>query len=997
MSSKKPSHELSKIESPKTPVVKRRHSTKISTTIAIDGSSYSSFVAADGSGGGVHPSSNTPTSICSAGSPSAVSTSTSSSHRVSRRSHAKSSRKYTSNDSSKLDPSMMPPILLPPAALSSSKSNTNNNIIMNNYRSPLLFAARNSGKESNMNEPSSSSGPQSIPRSKMRNNTNDRESMQKDYDEKRTCLLVRNKLPKPKRPQKCSLFCVFYAEFDIKVGPKICFQSPQKFMDNDITISIDDIHKCLSDEFRSFAHRRKSNSTKEHDKDGLEDLEEVDTKPQNSGHKSMSIFDSTSDYIITGNELTGHIVSLSTHDMHIVSRPTMIINANRYERNSLLFSVGFVIRRIEDPMPFRPMLSKLASTLHSMEVESQFLSHPTKRNQVQLVLECVLFSLNSKSGECNLLLDHANAIHLKYFKPPKPITPPVPDHVVPVLLRPDWQLQMFDWDLTINLIVQKINGLKYTALIAESSKVDLEMVRACLRVLKHHGVLTFIDIFRYSNIYECTPLASRMLAGKESKLIDSAFEFCSKKEVQTIDSPQIQTTGSPLLDPSTHNSNMSVTSPPSTQHLLDVSNHRYFVPPLASMHQSQQQQQQQQLDNILRKNNVLLHHSQLQHNPQQMSGNRIQPYTGTPPPTASPSSFNLGPYMMSPSNQYRSLHIENMHTDSINSRAFNSQSYDETPIVSSFPPTLAMQSNQSVIDNSHENRKEPLSRSFSSREGHRPSSYRCPSTSTCSVDNNKREENRPMLKMALAEIFCACNRTITFGELLISKLRETSQRRPRSKFSQSNDSNISVHTKDPKSQEWDLEKKGGERKQRSDSREFQSNSPSNQNERKQLREQQPQHYDIDWNEVFEYFDHRRLISFGIIHGLIKRVHEYPWAYDKISRENDKIFPDNSVVKDEYYSEAERMYSKHSSSRTGSSITVEGQNNASTTHSKTELPSNQNPAMLKKLAKKVSESMDGSKCDDELCCIYRQPLDSLKQLVTKYENKSITSLYSTCSH
>ena len=354
-----------------------------------------------------------------------------------------------------------------------------------------------------------------------------------------------------------------------------------------------------------------------------------------------------------------------------------------------------------------------------------------------------------------------------------------------------------------------------------------------------------------------------------------------------------------------------------------------------------------------------------------------------------------------------------MHTESIDSRVFNSQSYDEPPIVSSYPPTLAMQLNKSVSDNSHENRKEPLSRSFSSREGHRFSSYRCPSTSTCSVDNNKREENRPMLKMALAEIFCACNRNITFGEFLISKLMENSQKRPRSKFCQSSDSNIPVHIKDPKSQEWDLEKKGGERKQRSYSRESQSNSPSNQNGRKQPREQLLQHYDIDWNEVFEYFDHRRLISFGIIHGLIKRVHEYPWAYDKNSRENDKIYPDQSIVDDEYYTEAEgqtsqlrtpsisqhseRIYNKHSSARSASSIKEEGLNNSSTTHSKTEFPSNQNPAVLRELAPKVSESMDGTKCDDELCCLYRQPLDSLKELVTKYTNKSITSLYSSCSH
>jgi nitrogen permease regulator 2-like protein len=45
-----------------------------------------------------------------------------------------------------------------------------------------------------------------------------------------------------------------------------------------------------------------------------------------------------------------------------LTRPTIISN-ERYERNSLLFSVGFVLRRETDIRPFRPILSKFALTL----------------------------------------------------------------------------------------------------------------------------------------------------------------------------------------------------------------------------------------------------------------------------------------------------------------------------------------------------------------------------------------------------------------------------------------------------------------------------------------------------------------------------------------------------------------------------------------------------------------------------------------------------------
>ena len=49
-------------------------------------------------------------------------------------------------------------------------------------------------------------------------------------------------------------------------------------------------------------------------------------------------------------------------------------------------------------------------------------------------------------------------------------------------------------------------------LIAESSKVDAEDVRACLRVLRHHRAVACVDIFQYDNVYVSTVKAQRMLA-----------------------------------------------------------------------------------------------------------------------------------------------------------------------------------------------------------------------------------------------------------------------------------------------------------------------------------------------------------------------------------------------------------------------------------------------------------------------------------------------------
>ena len=184
----------------------------------------------------------------------------------------------------------------------------------------------------------------------------------------------------------------------------------------------------------------------EHDGDDDEEEEEEaftddDDLPVTLPEGAMSIFDSTSEYIITGHELCDKTITLSTHGMHILSRPT-VIHHERYARNSLFFSVGFVLRRAADPSPFRPLLAKLASTLRSMEVESRLLSSPKLQPQLQTILERILISLNSPSWECNLILSPSNSLNLKLFNPPKPLATPVHDYDVPILLRRDLQLQM---------------------------------------------------------------------------------------------------------------------------------------------------------------------------------------------------------------------------------------------------------------------------------------------------------------------------------------------------------------------------------------------------------------------------------------------------------------------------------------------------------------------------------------------------------------------------
>lgn len=309
--------------------------------------------------------------------------------------------------------------------------------------------------------------------------------------------------PRPPKPDKCALLCCFYAEFDIHIGPKLRFQSPLGFMDQSLDVSVEQVNEKLRLAFQATTTTTAASNDDE------------------ENQPDASIFDSCSEYIITGHELADKTMSLSTHHLHILARP-MIIADERYERNSLLFSVGFVLRRAEDPRPYQPVLAKWARALRDVEVESQFLSNTPP---MQRLLDNLLISLNAQR-ECYLWLTPSNFVSLQLFHPPKPAGPPVFDYQVPVILS----RRLVD-DLAMNWVSLHVQGVDTCLQIARKAQVDLAMVRACLRVLRHHGVLALVDLFQFANRYERTgvPLDS----------LQEATDFCLRRGIGA-DSPPLQ-------------------------------------------------------------------------------------------------------------------------------------------------------------------------------------------------------------------------------------------------------------------------------------------------------------------------------------------------------------------------------------------------------------------------------------------------------------------------
>ena len=320
---------------------------------------------------------------------------------------------------------------------------------------------------------------------------------------------------------------IFYSEFDNSLGPRVLFDAP----DGSVSRAAE----------MPWMNQQQ-----------LPAEEDEEHRPE-----MTPLFEAISDYSITGPQLSGHLITVLvpalgmlaspgtvSDDVQVVNFP-IAISGSKYGRNALLFNVGLVLYKHAPAQLFTAALRKLSLMLRSMELESEFLSTPSKKAALSLLLPRLLQDLNA-SGECTLPLDSRNFLSLKLPAPAdvllptadgsnnrskrisdkqaeycrtrhsshpggswylahamanQRLIPEVKEHHVPCLLVDPTQIQNIDWDITVQKIIYFIDGVKCAKEIALESKVDSNLCRASLRVLLWHGCLVLVDIFRYSNIY----------------------------------------------------------------------------------------------------------------------------------------------------------------------------------------------------------------------------------------------------------------------------------------------------------------------------------------------------------------------------------------------------------------------------------------------------------------------------------------------------------------
>lgn len=123
------------------------------------------------------------------------------------------------------------------------------------------------------------------------------------------------------------------------------------------------------------------------------------------------------------------------------------------------------------------------------------------------------------------------------------------------------------------------------------------------------------------------------------------------------------------------------------------------------------------------------------------------------------------------------------------------------------------------------------------------------------------------------------------------------------------------------------------------------------------------HGGVDWKKMFDIIDHRRLITFGVVHGTIRRVHNFPQLVG-MSKANECYMTTDDAP-------AHTMLDDRS--RQQHIVRYEQQQQKTA------------------LVNKAASLLNGLRCDDELVCSLELPLSAI---LAFFPEESVISVYAT---
>ncbi|GJN70297.1 tumor suppressor candidate 4 [Purpureocillium lilacinum] len=229
-------------------------------------------------------------------------------------------------------------------------------------------------------------------------------------------------------------------------------------------------------------------------------------------------FDVLQEYIIPRQAFCNRFVTINTPDgkYTILGQPVVIPHA-KYQRNEFIFNFGLLIEADADHTPFEHVVRCLAVTFSEMEKQNEYLSRgegkalhhhrpnddDEARRPIESLLEIVKEDLNNY-GECMIPVDEANTINMKLF-PHHPNPPVVQGWHVPVAKTKFSEIVDPTWDLTLQKVVTKIDGVSDVRRIAHDAGVSLDLAKTALRHLLFYDTILLLDMFFFASCYAPRP------------------------------------------------------------------------------------------------------------------------------------------------------------------------------------------------------------------------------------------------------------------------------------------------------------------------------------------------------------------------------------------------------------------------------------------------------------------------------------------------------------
>lgn len=236
---------------------------------------------------------------------------------------------------------------------------------------------------------------------------------------------------------------------------------------------------------------------------------------------SAEEFDSVSEYVICKPQLCSNVIAVSAGEWIVMGCPVLIEHA-KYHRNALLFNLGFVFSSAEplaSTIPFRPVVSKLAGILQTMETEAEFLYNVSDRDRLFACIPHIMHDLN-ESGECALSIEGyiGFPIYLQVDRHEDLmsrilagdqnllLSSETIEHQIPMIVEDTELVRLVtdEWDLSLRYIIPLIDGQRAVSAIAAHGDVEISIVVAAIQHLVYYDFVRLVDPVDFACVYVST-------------------------------------------------------------------------------------------------------------------------------------------------------------------------------------------------------------------------------------------------------------------------------------------------------------------------------------------------------------------------------------------------------------------------------------------------------------------------------------------------------------